>query len=145
MFFDGTEHTTGLLHKFFIVYGKMFFLVDSYPKCTINSGMHHNSILIHLFFSTLIFSLMMLSELMKLLSTHHVTNHLTCRNKPMSCNLVLKLWKCNIRNIGKFNFASNYILIFGKSFYISKLNHIDLKRRILIASFLLAPLLNKKC
>ena len=40
------------------------------------------------------------------------------------------------------NSASNYILIFGKLFYIHKLIHIDLKPRILIASFLLAPLLN---
>ena len=41
---------------------------------------------ISLFFSTLIVPLMMfcvrlLSELMILLSTHHVTNHLTCSNK----------------------------------------------------------------
>ena len=87
-----------------------------------------------------------LSELIILLSTHHVTNHLTCRNMLrwfMSHNLILKRWKYNTRNIRKCNSASNYILILGKLFYIYKLIHIDLKPRILIASFLLAPLLNK--
>ena len=44
--------------------------------------------------------------------------------------------------IGKCNSASNYILIFGKLFHIYKLVRIDLKLRILIASFLLALLLN---
>ena len=34
------------------------------------------------------------------------------------------------------------MLTFGKLFHIYKLIHIDLKPRILIASFLLAPLLN---
>ena len=56
-------------------------------------------------FCTLMVSLIMfcatfLSELIILLSTHHVTNHLTCRNKlryPMICNLTLKIWKCNTR------------------------------------------------
>ena len=43
-------------------------------------------ILIHLLVSTLIVSMMvfrakLLSELMVLPSTHHVTKHLTCRNK----------------------------------------------------------------
>ena len=53
------------------------------------------------FFSTLIISLIMfcvrlLSELMILLSSHHVTNHLTRCNKFMNCNLILKIkvfWK----------------------------------------------------
>ena len=32
MSFDRTEHTTGLLHKikFYVVYGKMFLLIDSF-------------------------------------------------------------------------------------------------------------------
>ena len=32
MSFDRIEHTTGLLHKinFYIVYGKMFYLIDSF-------------------------------------------------------------------------------------------------------------------
>ena len=63
----------------------------------------------------------------------------------MSCNLILKIWKCNIRTIIKCNSPSNHILIFGKLFYIYKLIYIDLKPRILIASFLLAPLLNSSC
>ena len=106
--------------------------------------------LIHIFFSsTLIISLMMsyvrlLSELLILLSTYHVTNHLTCRELRylMNCNLILIIWKCNTRNIRKYSSASYYILVLGKLFYIYKLIHIDLKPRILIASFLLAPSLN---
>ena len=58
-----------------------------------------------------------------------------------SCNLILKIWKCNTRNIGKCNSASIQILMFVKCFYIYKLIHINLKLRALIASFLLAPLL----
>ena len=88
----------------------------------------------------------LLSELMILPSTHPVTNHMTYRKKlryAMSCNLIL-MWICNTKNIRKFNSASNYIRIFGKLFYNYKLIHIDLKSRMLIASFLLliAPLLN---
>ena len=59
-----------------------------------------------------------------------------------SCNLNLKMWKCNTRDIGKCNTAFNYILIFRKLFFIYKVTHIDLKPRILTATFLLAPLLN---
>ena len=52
----------------------------------INSGMCQNAILVHLFFSNSIVSLMMffvrlLSELMTLLSTHLVINHRTRGNK----------------------------------------------------------------
>ena len=95
--FDRIKHTTGLLHKinFYCVYGKIFFLTDWYlssgklwfaskckPSCkyAINSGMRQNYILIYLYF----FYLSCLSDYflckMKLLSTHHGTNHLTCRN-----------------------------------------------------------------
>ena len=56
-------------------------------------------------------------------------------------NLILKIWKCNTKNMTKCNARSNYILIFGKLFYIYKLIHIDLKRRMLIALFF-ASLLN---
>ena len=96
------------------------------------------------FFSALIVSLMMfcgklLSELVLLLSTHDVTGHLTCRNN-LSCNLILKIWKCNTRNIRKCHSASIYIFIFGKLFYIYNLIHIYLKPRILITSFLSASL-----
>ena len=95
--------------------------------------------------SLVIFCVRLLSELMHLIWTHHhVTNHLTSPNKliqHMSCNLILKIWKCNTRNIWKCNFAFS-TLIFGKWFYICKLIHIDLKPTILIASFLLALLLN---
>ena len=55
----------------------------------------------------------------------------------------LKIWKLNTRNIWKLNSAFNYILMLGK-FYIYKLIHSDLKPRILIASFLLAPLLTNE-
>ena len=80
----------------------------------------------------------LLSELMILLSTHHVACHLICRNKLrwyMSGNVILKESKCITRNIRKCNSTSNYI-------YFYKLIHVDLKPRILIASFLLASLLN---
>ena len=92
------------------------------------------TIFIYLFFSTAIVSLMLfcvrlLSEVMILLSTHHMTNHLSC---------------CYTKNIRKCNSASNYIFIFVKLFHIFKLIHIKLKlrSRILIASFLLRSLLN---
>ena len=59
--------------------------------------MCQNSILIILFFFfTLTVSLMMffvnlLSELMIFLSTHHMTDHLTCRKRWNNCNLILKI------------------------------------------------------
>ena len=59
--------------------------------------------------------------------------------KPMSFNLILQIWKRNIMNSKKCNCASYYILIFGQLFYIYKLIHNNLKPRIFIASFLLAP------
>ena len=120
-----------------------------YSKCNINSGMHQYFILIHLFFPTLFVSLMfcvrLLSELMILLATHCATIHLTCRKKlrkSISCNLILETWKCYTRNIRNWNSASNYIFRPWKLFYIYKLIHIDLKPRILIASFLWTPSLN---
>ena len=117
---------------------------------TINFEMHQCSILIYCNFSTLIvflimFCVQLLPELMILFLTHHVTNQLTCCNKlrySATCNLIWKIRKCNARNIRKCNSTSNYIFIFGKLFYVFKQIHIDLKPRILIASFLLAPLLN---
>ena len=54
----------------------------------------------------------------------------------MSCSLILKTWKCHTRNIRK---CTTFPLLF---FYFSKLIHIDLKPRILMALFLLAPVLN---
>ena len=69
-------HITGLLHKVRLcrVYGKMFFLMESFLNCeeyelskcstakgAINSGIRQNSTSIHLFFSTSIVSLMILS------------------------------------------------------------------------------------
>ena len=60
----------------------------------------------------------------------------------MTSSLILKILKRSATNNRKFDSAFNYILIFGKLFYILKLIHIDLKPRLLIASFLLAPLLN---
>ena len=68
-------------------------------------------------------------------------------DKPSDLTQQVLIWswkyeKCNTRDIGKYNSVSNYILIFGKLFYLYKLIHIDLKPRILKASFLLAPLLN---
>ena len=135
---DRIEHATGLLYKikFYIVYGKMFFLIDSflssirlwvvfevYDWLSNASEFYHDP---YLFSSTLIVSLMMfcvrlLSELLILLSTHHVTNYLTCRNKlryHMSCNMILKIWKRNTRNIRKCNSAFSHILIFVKLFSI---------------------------
>ena len=107
--------------------------------------MLQNSVFIYLFISlTLIVSLIMfcvrlLSELMIMLSTHHVTNRLTCCNK---LQFHLKNMKMQSRDIRKSNYASNYVLIFGKLFYIYKPIRNDLKPRILAASFLAAPLLN---
>ena len=61
------------------------FQFASYSKYVINSGMRQNSILIPLFFFYLDClpddALLILSKLMILLSTDHMTNHLTCRNK----------------------------------------------------------------
>ena len=88
------------------------------------------------------FCVRLLSKLMIMLSTHDMTNHLACST---SCNLILKSWKCNTRDIGRCNCASIYVLIFRKLFYIYKLIHIDLKPRILIASLLLASLSISKC
>ena len=166
MSFDRIEHT-GLLHKikFYCVYDKMFFLIGSflsgrklwvswnyksYSKCIINSGIRQTSILIHLFDPTYLkmfwCSLMMFCAIWVVISAIIVTvNHLTCHNKlryPMSSNLILKIWECNTRNIKNGNSAPNYVLIFGKLFFVYQLIHIDLKPRILIASFILAPLLN---
>ena len=56
------------------------------------------------FVSLMMFWLRLLSNLMILVSTHHVTNHLTCHNKlrqPMSCNLILK-----IKMVGKYSSAT---------------------------------------
>ena len=88
-----------LLHKitFRIVYGKIFFLIDSflssrrlwvaykpYSKCTIKSGMHQN----YWFMSFFSFNCLPDDVLCKiaiwanvLLSIHHETNHPTCHNK----------------------------------------------------------------
>ena len=45
-------------------------------------------------------------------------------------------------DIRNYNCASNYILMFGKLFHVYKLIHIDLQPKILMASFLLASLVN---
>ena len=65
--------------KFYIFYGKMFFLIDSFLssrklwvawkykwncKCTSNCRLHQNSILIYLFSSTLIVSLIIFCEML---------------------------------------------------------------------------------
>ena len=73
-----------------------------------------------------------------------MTNKLTqlSQQVKMCGNGILKRWKCNTKNIKKFSFPSNYMFIFGKLYYVYKLIHIDLKPRILIASFLLTPFLN---
>ena len=88
-------------------------------------------------------SVRFLSELTILLA-NHMANKLTqlSQQVKMCRNVILKRWKCNTRNIKKFSLASNYMFIFGKLFYVYKLIHIDLKPRILIASFLLTPFLN---
>ena len=90
------------------------------------------------FFSTLIVSLMMFCVrlLTQLIWCSQLIMCQTIRLVTTSCNLILK---CNTRNITKCNSVSKNILIF-KKFYICKLIHIELKSRILIASFLLAPL-----
>ena len=126
MSLDKIELTTGLFHitKFYCFYGKIFLLIEQFfsswklcvvskykssSKCAINSEMCQKSIFIHLFFSNSIVSLMMfcirlLSELMILLSTHHVTNHLTCCNKLTNCNVILKskIWKIFLFFISSF-------------------------------------------
>ena len=56
--------------------------------------------------------------------------------------LTLLDWHLPCQVSGNGNSASNYILIFGKLFHTFKLMHVDLKPRILIASFLVAPLFN---
>ena len=65
----------------------------------INSGICQNSILIHLFFPTsvvflIMFSVRLLSELMILIIWQmiwHVPTNWACCNKPLSCNLILKI------------------------------------------------------
>ena len=101
MSFDRTEHITGLLHKikFYIVHGKMFLLIDSFhcsrrvedyelPKSTshvLSVPLIWNAPVCYLdpslFFNCLPDDVLFLSELMIMLSNHHVTNHLTCRTK----------------------------------------------------------------
>ena len=97
-----------------------------------------------IFSPTLIVSLMMfcvrfLSEVMIMLSTRHVTNHLTCCNK---LEFDLKNMRMQYQKYHKMQFCIQLKLVFGKLFHIYKLIHIDLQPRILKASFLLAPLLN---
>ena len=83
---------------FFLVIENYELSKSMYVKYAIDSGTYQNSILIHLFFSTsinslIIFCVTLLSELMMLLLTHHVTNDLTCRTnlrQPLSCNLSCK-------------------------------------------------------
>ena len=106
----------------YCLYGDMFFLlshflvVEDYElskssfECIINSGIRQNSNLIHLFF--LYFNclpddvLCKLFELVILVSTHHVTNHLTYHNK-LSCNLILK-----IKIVGIFFYFSSATFLF---------------------------------
>ena len=150
MSFDSIKHTNGLFHKikFYIVYDKIFLLlihflvVEDYefPKSTshvliVPLTLEYVRILpwsisFVFYFNCLpmMFCVRLLSELIILLPTHHITDDRTCLNKlrfTMSCNLILKTWKCNTRSIRKCNSTSNYILIFRKLFYIYKLIHID--------------------
>ena len=100
-----------------------------------------------MFSFTLIVSLMMfcvrfLSELMILLSTHHLTTHRTCPNKvqSMSCEFDLKNMKMQCRKYQKMQFC-NYIFILGKLFFLHNLIHIDLKKRTLLASFFIGTII----
>ena len=73
-------------------------------------------------------------------------------SKPSDLSQQVEIWvliwslkyKNVNRNIRKCHSTSNYILIFGKLFYLYKLIHINLKPRILIASFLLTPTIVKQ-
>ena len=123
------EHTTGLLHK-----TKLYIKVEDYdlPKST----------------SHILSVPLTLTECI----SFHLPDDFICKiairaddtafnwscDKPfdLSQQVEIKIWKCNTRNFRKCSSASSYILIFGKLFYIYKLIHIDLKPRILIASFL---------
>ena len=101
--FDRIRHKTGGLYKvkFSCIYENMIFLIETFlscrrqwvnskykssSKCAINSGIHQNSILVHLILSTLVFSsviyyVRLLFKLMILPSTQHVTKYVTRRNK----------------------------------------------------------------
>ena len=78
--------------------------------------MRHSSILIHLFFSTLVVSVIMfcerlLPELMMLLSTYHVTNHLIQLYIDI-CEIILHLqanqYRLKTKNINSLIF--NYTI-----------------------------------
>ena len=74
-----------------------------------------------------------------MLSTHHVTNHLTCRN---NLSFDLKNMKMQYQRYRKMQCCIQlYNDIWEIILYLQP-NHIDLKPRILIASFLLGALLN---
>ena len=75
------------------------------------------------------------SELMIMLSNHHVTNLLACRNK---FSFDLKNMKMQYQRYRKIQFCVQLYIDIKEIFYIYKLIHIDLRPRILIASFLLA-------
>ena len=68
----------------------------------------------------MMFCVRLLSELMIMLSTIHVTHIWLVAT---SSNLIFKIWKYNIINIRKCNSACNDILTFGKLFRIYKLIH----------------------
>ena len=48
----------------------------------------------------MMFCVRLLSELIILVSAHHVANHLTCCNH-LSCNLILNTWKCKYQKYQK--------------------------------------------
>ena len=72
--------------RFFFILSH-FVVVEDYEfskKTVINSGIHQNSILIHLFFHYF-------HCVPDDVPTHPVTKHLTCCNKSLSFNLILQI------------------------------------------------------
>ena len=111
MSFNRIEHTNGLPHKtnLYFAYDKMLFLIEPFLSSrrlwAVKSTSHLTLKCIRVLFqSTCFFYIIcfaddvLLSELMILLSTHHVTNYMTCHNK-------LRCW-CKI-----FLFSIGYFLI----------------------------------
>ena len=111
MSFNRIEHTTGLPHKtnLYFAYDKIYFLsnhflvVEDYELSKVQVILLWNASEFYfnpsVFFYIICFADdVLLSELMILLSTHHVTNYMTCHNK-------VRCW-CKI-----FLFSISYFLI----------------------------------
>ena len=160
MSFDRREHTTGFLHKikFYIVYVKMLFLIDSILSASRTTDHVLSrpltlecvwilSWFIHFFFyfyclSGVLCKIAIWAYDTALNSSFDKPFDLSQQMEPMSCNLILKMWKCNIK-ISKNAILQLYIYIWEIILSLQA-NPCRLKNKdsFLLASFLLAPLLN---